>query len=394
MESAIQTPPDPIYDPLAPEVIADPYTHYARLRRHAPVYWHAQLDSWVVTSYAECRTVLRDSATYASDVRRVGMAIPDAALSVQSLDDPEHATVRHLLVSALRGQPLDQLAGTVRDVVDARMSRLGVLVAVDVVAEIARPVALHTICRLLGVDPPGGEQFEALSTAIVRSMDAGLDPGRAEPGTRARQELADLVNHWIDRSDGSGMIGWARTHRADSGVSPQVLANSLRAVLHAGYESASRLLGNALLTLARTPVPAPLPGAGPALDALVDELLRLAGPVQADARFCVADTSLGGRSLRRGDVVVVLLGAANRDPAVFAEPDEIDLTRPPGRHVAFGRGIHACLGTGIAILQLRAVLGHLAGRGLVPQLAGEPVVEPTATLRGLRRLPLVVAPAP
>ncbi|SER69320.1 cytochrome P450 [Streptomyces qinglanensis] len=396
MTGAADTERDPLYDPLAPEVIAAPHAAYRRLREHRRVYWHAQLDSWVLTGHAECRKVLGDTTAFGSDFRRVGEAVPDAQLSVQSLDPPAHSAVRHLLVSALHVRSHTAVTDTAAQLAAGRLEALRGDGAgtVDLVGGFARPLALHTMCDFLGVAPPDGPWFEEMSNAIVRSMDAGLDPARAEPGTRARAELSRMVGEWLETAGEDGFLGAARAARAQAPeVSEAVLANSLRAVLHAGYESVSRLLGNALARLVDDPALLGRAMAQHALDPLVDELLRLDGPVQADARVCVADSELGGRRIRHGEVVVLLLGAADRDPEVFADPDAVDLTRRKGAHLAFGRGAHACLGAGLATLQLRAVLSalHTAGIGFRPQ--GPAEYEHTATLRGLRTLPVAVSEA-
>ncbi|MFG1954454.1 cytochrome P450 [Micromonospora sp. NPDC048830] len=382
---------DASYDPLAPPVIADPYPHYRKLRETNKVHWHEALDSWVVTGYAECRQVLGDTTDFGSDFRRVGVDIPDTQLSVQSLDPPEHGAIRHLLVSALHGQPLEAVRQQAAAIAADHLAELaGQVGPVDLVRRFARPVALRTITAFLGVPPPDGELFEQWSNAIVRSMDAGLDPARAEPGNHARAELSRLVAGWLADTDERGFLGAARRAARTEDVPAAVLANSLRAVLHAGYESVSRLLGAVLARLVRHPELLAASATPHATEALLDELLRLDGPVQADARVCVDDSTVGGQPIRRGDVLVLFLAAANRDPAVFPEPDVVRLDRRRGLHLAFGRGAHACLGAGLASLQLREVLAALRAGGLRLTPAGPAAYEPTATLRGLAELPVSV----
>ncbi|MFI1094178.1 cytochrome P450 [Streptomyces sp. NPDC020917] len=383
---------DPIYDPLAPAVIAGPHPFYKRLREHRRVYWHATLDSWVLTGYEECRQILSDTAAFGSDFRRVGEDIPDAQLSVQSLDPPEHGAIRHLLVSALHEQSPASMADRVAEIAAAHVAALRERDRpVDLVREFARPVALRTMCDFLGVQAPDGPRFEELSNAIVRSMDAGLDPSRAEPGNRARGELSRIVGDWLRDAGDDGFLAAAR--RASLGepsVPAALLANSLRAVLHAGYESVSRLLGNALARLVANPGLLPRPDDLSHLNSLVDELIRLDGPVQADARVCTRDSVVAGEQIHQGDVVVLFLAAANRDPDVFTQPDDVDLNRRKGIHLAFGRGAHACLGASLATLQLRAVLAALAASGLDFAATEAPVYETTATLRGLCSLTVAV----
>ncbi|MEO3777227.1 cytochrome P450 [Micromonospora sp. B11E3] len=382
---------DASYDPLAPPVIADPYPHYRKLRETNKVHWHEVLDSWVVTGYAECRQVLGDTTDFGSDFRRVGVDIPDTQLSVQSLDPPEHGAIRHLLVSALHEQPLEAVRQRAAASAADQLAELaGQVGPVDLVRRFARPVALRTITAFLGVPPPDGEQFEQWSNAIVRSMDAGLDPARAEPGNHARAELSRLVAGWLADADERGFLGAARRAARTEDVPVAVLANSLRAVLHAGYESVSRLLSGVLARLVRHPGLLAASATPHATEALLDELLRLDGPVQADARVCVDDSTVGGQPIRRGDVLVLFLAAANRDPAVFPDPDVVRLDRRRGLHLAFGRGAHACLGAGLASLQLREVLAALRAGGLRFTPAGPAAYEPTATLRGLAELPVSV----
>ncbi|WP_197938166.1 cytochrome P450 [Phytohabitans flavus] len=319
------------------------------------------------------------------------MDIPEARLSVQSLDPPEHADIRHLLVAALHERSpaamRREVSTIARSGISALTERAG---TVDLVSAFARPVALRTICAYLGIDAPDGSSFEACSNAIVRSMDAGLDPDRAEPGDRARAELSALITDQLRTADDRGFVGLAREAARQRDVPAAVLANSLRAVLHAGYESVSRLLGGVLARLVGDPDLLAAAETPPLVDALVDETIRLDGPVQADARACVTDCLVGEQPVRRGDVLVLFLAAANRDPEVFTAPDTVDLTRARGTHLAFGRGAHACLGAALATLQLREVLIGLqaAGVGFVP--SGATTYEPTATLRGVARLPVLV----
>lgn len=388
----MDTPQDAMYNPLSPEAIADPYVFYHRLREKNPVYWHSGLDSWVVTGHGECRQVLGDTAAFGSDFRRVGEDTPEALLSVQSLDPPEHGRIRHHLVAALHEQPASAMADRVSETASAHVARLGEMSRpVDLISDLARPVALRSVCGFLGVETPDGPHFEEMSNAIVRSMDSGLEPERAAPGILARNELSRMVGEWLESAPDDGFIGATRRAvQADPHVSRSLLENSLRAVLHAGYESVSRLLGNALARLVANPALLSEATGSLRLDALADELIRLDTPVQADARVCVTDGSLGGERVRRGDVAILFLAAANRDPLVFPRPDIVDMNRPRGLHMSFGRGAHACLGSMLAIMQLRAVLSALQSSKLAFEPAAPGVYERTATLRGLSSLPVSV----
>ncbi len=382
---------DPLYDPLARAVIADPYRYYSQLRAHGTVYWHAMLDSWLVTGYSECRQALGDTAVFASDFRRVGDDIPAAQLSIQSLDPPEHGAIRHLLVAALHEQISTVVEQGIGAITAEHLTCLPFDEPVDLISQFARPMAMRVIAAFLGVDAPAGPAFEKLSNAIVRSMDAGIEPERAAPGTHARAELSRMIGEWMERADGEAFLAAAvRAGQTVPEVTPAILANSLRAVLHAGYESVSRLLGNVLGHLSTADAMLSSAVRHGEITALTDELIRLDTPVQADARVCVRDCVLGGQSIRRGDVVVLMLAAANRDPAMFARPDAVDLTRRRGMHLAFGRGAHACLGARLGTQQLQAVLMAMRNSGICFEPAGAARHEPTATLRGLAELPVYV----
>ncbi len=385
-------PRDPFYEPLSPAVIADPHPFYRRLRTAHPVYRHGMLGSWVVTGHAAGREVLTDTNRYASDFRRAGIEVPNTSLSLQRLDPPEHTRIRHLLVTALHELPLRTTAGHLRAAMSTRLSALADAGPADLVADFARPVALETICGYLGVRPPDGAEFELWSNAVVRSMDAGLDPSRAEAGIRARAALSGLVARWLADEDRSGFVAAARkAQQTQPGITDGLLANSLRAVLHAGYESSSRLLGAVLLRLARQPGLLDLLSAPERADDLADELIRLDGSVQADGRVCVADGELGGLRIRRGEVVIVLLAAANRDPAVFPRPDEVNPRPRRGLHLGLGRGAHACLGAALVRQQLQTLFGCLRDGEVTLTLTGHPRWEETATLRGLVSLPAAVS---
>ncbi len=377
------------FDPLAPENVADPYPAYARLRaRGALVFWE-RLACVLVTRHRECLAVLRDPRRFASDPRRVGRALSAEALSVQTLDPPAHALVRNLLVQATRAQDLEALEARTRAEAEARIAGLSRARGGDLVASLVTPLALHATCAFVGVPPPPDRAaFTSASDAIVRSMDAGLDPTLAEPGRLARIELSRRVARWFAAAPRAGLIGRLAASARAAPIAPAVLDNSVRVAFHAGFTSVASALAGALHTLLRHEVDwAPLRDPARA-DTAVDELLRYDGPVQVTARACVEDTELGGTRLARGQTLLLLLGSANRDAAAFDDPDDLRLERAPNPHLAFGWGTHACLGAALAKVILRATLGSLARHPVRPRLSGPVEHKPQATQRGLARLPV------
>ena len=360
----------------------DPYPLYARLRDSSPVCWSDRIDSWVLTRYEDCLAVLRNPASFGSDWRRIGEDLPEPMLSIQTLDPPEHAGIRRLLVDAVRELDYRALAAAIAVEVRTQLAKLCDQGPFDYIAEFAAPLALRTITAVLGCPPIDPDWFFPLSQRIVDGMDAGIWPETGEPAVSARAELAELTGTWFDHPPAEGLIGYVAKAAATSGVARPVLLNSLRAVLHAGFESAGRLLGIGLAALLAEPAAmAKLAGCdpGPAME----EIIRYAAPVQADGRACVAPARMGDHVLQPGDPVTVLLGAANRDPARFARPDALDFTRQPNPHLGFGRGAHSCLGQPLAVLQARTVFTTIAAEYPHARALREPAYRRNLTLRGI-----------
>ncbi|XVS62219.1 cytochrome P450 [Actinosynnema sp. CA-299493] len=379
---------DPIRDLITPRALRDPASAWEPFRRREGLWWSETLDSWVAASLDDCSTVLADTERFCSDWRRLGDDTPDSALSVQTLDPPEHTAVRALLVHAFRALDWDRLRRRMADNVERRLAALADRPSFDFTGEFAGPLALDTITDVLGVTLPDRRRFAAISADIVDSMDYALRPDTVEPGRAARSALAELAGRWLDEpTTGPGVVRYLAAHRATTEVSGTVLRNSLRVILHSGYESASRLLGNALLACLDTPGALATLADG-VTDPALQELVRCAGPVQAEARGCVRDTDVNGHPVRRGEIVTVLIAAANRDPRAFDGPDTLRLDRHPNHHLGFGRGAHACLGAPLALLLTRTALGALARHHRPPRPLGEPVFRRNATLRGLDRLDL------
>ncbi|WP_189599827.1 cytochrome P450 [Streptomyces lateritius] len=381
---------DPILDLARPSVLRNPYPAYARLRENSPVFWHELLGSWVLTRHADCLSVLTDSARFASDWRRAGEDIPAPLLSVQTLDPPEHTAIRHLLLDGFRAQDRQALYDAMERQARELLAELARRPSFDVVGELAEPLALRFVTTFLGVPAPDLAWFVPMSRTVVDGMDAGLWPEKHEPAVAARAELADYAGGWLAGPPKGGLIGYVAEHAEGSGVDPSVLRNSLRVVLHAGYESASRLLGNAVAALLTSPGALATFRASPAT--AVDELIRYDAPVQADARVCVTDTELGGVTVRAGDPVTLLLGAANHDPLRFTRPSELRLDRAPNPHLGFGRGAHACLGASMAIRLTGSVLTTLATDHPDARPVAEPEHRRNLTLRGLDRFEITVRP--
>lgn len=375
-------------DLLGPATIRDPYPVYARLRQEGHVVWHAGLESWLVLRHRDCISVFRDTDHFTSDPRRLGHTLPDSAVSVQTMDPPEHTVLRGVLSAAYRARDME---GVEREVTAHAARLLAALVhdgGGEIMSGLARPLSLAAICGFLGVDPPDPLQFGATSDAILRSMDSGVPAEMDGPGRLARAELSAMVAKWLLQPAPGGMLAALSELAREGEISPDVLHNSVRVVFHAGYTTVYSALGNAVMTVLRRRLDWTSLRSVEDQDAAVDELLRHDGPVQANSRICVEDAEVAGAPIRRGQRVLLLLGAANRDPDEFDRPDDLVLDRRPNRHLAFGWGIHRCLGSSLARMVARVTLAQLALQTSDMRLAGPVEHKPQATQRCLHSLPV------
>jgi cytochrome P450 len=350
-----------IFNPLDPEVIRDPYPVYRALRETDPVHWHEQLGAWILTRHADCTRVLKNPDVFTADFRKVGVPTPGPLLSLQTLDPPDQTPLRHFAVDALRSQDLRALERDAETRAESLLDGLAGRDTVDFVSEFATPFTLGTISQLVGMPPPeADEQWRRHNEKLHRSMDAGLDPDSEEAGLAARQHFSDYVARWLAGRPETGISGYVAANRDRVDYADEVLFNSLRAFWHAGFEVPARFLGNALVTLQRHPELVEPMWAD--IDTGVEELVRFSGPVHVVSRAAVEDAELGGRTIHRGDMVVVVLAAANRDPERFTDPETPNPHRDPNPHLGFGRGTHSCLGNVVARIEARVALRALLGR--------------------------------
>ncbi|MDG5805285.1 cytochrome P450 [Streptomyces ossamyceticus] len=382
---------DEFFNPLSAEMIADPYPVYRRLREQAPVYWHQQLGAWLLTRFTDCQAVLRDSERFAADFRRVGIPTPETLLSLQTLDPPTHTPLRHLGLGALRSLDIDALTAGLLARAEADLSALAGRGEFDFVRDFADSFTLTAMTSLLGVPGPAEDDtFHRLNADLDRSMDSGFDPDAEAAGIRAREQFNALVESWLAHPPEHGVIAHLVEHEAEGGVSRDVLVNSVRAFFHAGFEVPSRFLSNAVAALLDHPEAFAALREGAPMGPAIEELIRFSGPVQALSRACTEDTSIGGQTVRRGEIVVALIGAANRDPGQFPDPDAIRVDRDPNPHLGFGRGSHSCLGSVIGRAEASAVMSAVVRHLPSLRRSGHAVPRPNATLRGLRSLPVAV----
>ena len=388
-----------------PRRVADPYPTYAWLRESRPV-WHPTERVFVLSRHEDCAAVLRDPRFGRSAAGRLGARSPGPAgepagdepvvRSFLALNPPDHTRLRRLVSRAFTPARVRDLGPRIEaiaaELIDAARASAG---PVDLIAALASPLPVTVISELLGVPAANYDRLVAWSDALAR----GLDPGfliSAEDRERqqlARAEFGAYLSELIGqrrRSPGDDLVS-ALVGVVDDGdvLSEEELIATCILLLVAGHETTTSLLGSAVLGLLQHPDQLARLRAEPGLmTGAVEEFLRYDPPVQLTARVALTDASIGARAVPAGSIALMLIGAANRDPALCADPDDLDITRPPTHHVSFGQGIHFCLGAPLARLETQIVLRLLLQRPDDLELAGEPTWKENTILRGLRGLPV------
>lgn len=393
---------DILFNPMDPEFVADPYPMYHRLRAEDPVH-HSPLGFWVLTRYPDVMAMLRDPRLIKEPIAafvaaRFGMAVPPGlGLSMLDRDPPDHTRLRGLVSKAFTPRALERLRPEIQQIVDGLLDEVEARGSMDLVEEFAYPLPVRVICEMLGVPVKDHERFKAWGLDIARGLDAIMLPPDSEVGQRSvsgRRALADYFRELIaERRAGprddmlSALI--AAEEAGDKLNEEELLATCIL-LLVAGHETTVNLIGNGTLALLRHPDQLRKLRERPGLiGTAVEELLRFDGPVQRTARIPSEDITIGGQTIGKGEMVMPFLGAADRDPTQFPDPDRLDITRADNRHIAFGMGIHFCLGAPLARMEGQIAINTLLAR--LPKLAlatDRPQFRQSLTLRGLQALPL------
>ncbi|MFJ2217672.1 cytochrome P450 [Streptomyces sp. NPDC087864] len=344
---------------------------------------------WVVTSYEECRRVLGDYENFAADWRRGGESMPDSALSVHSLDPPDSTAIYRELAATLRQVHTPDLSRTLRQDISDRLGRLAGP-PVDLVRNFTEPLACWFLSEVLEVPSLDTPEIRPMGEAIHRSMDSGLVPEAFQPGREAHRKLAALIESWVSSMAPEQPLRILVDRTEAAGLKRTMTLNSVRTLIANAFTSLPASLSTVVNGFARDP--GLLTGSlnEKRLDMAVHEFLRHESPSQGTTRLCVADTVLSGTKIRRGEDVLILISAANRDPAKFDEPDQLRPERWPNQHIAFGHGPHSCSAAMLSRFLLRELVAVLAEGRVGIHLTGPVTYKPAATIRMRATLPAVV----
>jgi cytochrome P450 len=388
-----------------PHGVIDPYPRYAWLRAARPV-WQPTERMYVLSRHDDCAAVLRDARFGRPEEGRLGMrrsgqgaevtSEPPAVRSFLALNPPDHTRLRRLVSRAFTPARVRDLGPRIEEIaaglIETAASSGG---PADLIAGLASPLPVAVISELLGVPATDYDRMVAWSDALARGLDPAflISAEDRERQQRARAEFGAYLSELIAerrRLPGEDLVS-ALAGVVDDGdvLTEEELIATCILLLVAGHETTTSLMGSAVLELTRHPDQLARLRAEPDLMAgAVEEFLRYDPPVQLTARVALTEASIGSQPVPAGSAVLMLIGAANRDPALCANPDDLDIARPPTRHLSFGQGIHFCLGAPLARLETQIVLGLLLRRPDDLRLGGEPAWKENTVLRGLSRLPV------
>jgi cytochrome P450 len=396
----------PRFNPLHPEVLANPYPSYARMRAEAPVLFDRRF-GWLIFRYDDVAAALKDPRLSArrpapSDpIPRTLLPIADAVRDVRErqgrwllcADPPRHTHLRGLVSSPFSPRAVEAMRGVIQQTVDELLDQVQDRGTFDVIRDLAYPLPATVIGRLLGVPSSDLDALKAWSDAIAGSFTWAPDTMLAAHG--AFVELTDYMEKLIVRGAAQNSVITAalvNAHNAGSISRDDMLAQCVM-LLFAGHETTTNLIGNALLALLTHPAELDRLRFEPSLiESAVEELLRFDSPTQATFRSVAENFELRGQQLSRGDHVLLMLGSANRDAQQFADPDILDLVRRDNRHLAFSQGPHFCLGATLARLEAQIALRAVLQSFQYLRLAEDQTRwRPNVFLRGLERLMVVAS---
>lgn len=394
-----------------PEYLSNPYPLYQQLREVDPVFWDEEEEGWILTSHADVMTYLRDQRFSAARMNietdwlpaelKESLEPPISALTRQMLflDPPDHTRLRGLVSRAFTPRMIEKLRPRIQQLVNELLEPAQEKGQMEAISEFAYPLPAIVIAEMLGVPPEDRARF----TQWTHDFGVLLDGGGGELNFEQLAQSLQGVNEFMEyfraiihqqRQKPQDNLLQAMQEAEEQGdmLSEQELLGNCVLLLAAGHGTTTHLIGNGLLALLRNPEQMELLRNEPALlPTAVVELLRYDSPVQMTSRIATENMRMRDKEIAAGQDVLFCLGAANHDPAQFAQPDTLDLHRKENRHLAFGQGIHFCLGAPLARVEAEIAFGTFLKKFAHPRLAGETIEHfPSQVFRGLTALPLTL----
>ena len=393
-----------LYHLLDPDVLADPYPLYAQLRQESPVLWDRFLHAWVLTRYDDVVEVLgrfgAECTPSPDRLSELGMQrlAPVAEIMVKQMlfmDSHQHRRVRALASHAFTARRVEALRDHIRDVADSLIDRVVGYGEMDLMSDFAGPLPAIVSAEMLGLPIQDQEQLKEWSQTFAQILgNFQNNPDGIDEVLNATSDMGEYLRRALTQNTDAptvGLIGLLSQARVqgDRLTQEEVIANTIITMVGA-METTTNLIGNGLVTLLRNPAALEqLRRDPPMLPLAIEELLRFESPSQQTTRIAPEDVVLGGQHIERGQSVIAVMGAANRDPARFTDPDRLDLTRQDNRHLAFGWGPHFCFGAPLGRIEAQIAFDTLLTRLPDLELGGGPLQwRANLKLRGLEKLPI------
>jgi cytochrome P450 len=394
------------FNPFDPRLRSNPYAVYKELRDESPVHWSEVMQLWVLTRYDDVFAVLRDHGRFSSERTRATNRFVRAmeeyrnasgpigrTPTMLSLDPPAHTRMRNLVNKAFTPRVVERIRPHINEIADELIDGLPEAGRIDVVKDLAEPLPVIVIAEVLGIPREDRLRFKVWSNDIAGTLAGPFQAADVlDRAQRSSNELADYFREQIAIRRGaprddllSAMI--AAEEQGDLMSEDEMLATCIL-LLVAGNETTTNLIGNGMLALLQNPDQlCQLQTNASLLAPAIDEMLRYDGPVQMTSRIVLEETEFGGKQMEPGQVVLAVVGAANHDPAQFPDADNFDIGRFANRNLAFGYGIHYCLGAPLALAEAQVAIDTLLRRFPEPQTALEtPEWGASFILRGLKSL--------
>jgi cytochrome P450 len=403
-----------VFNPLDPDFKKDPYSRYNALRQAMPVL-QTPLGSTLFSRYDDCVEILKDHHRFSSDFRKsrsfelMAEQLQNSGIDIDPtitearpflfLDPPEHTRLRGLVQKAFTPKVVESLKPRIELFANELLEAAAERGHMDAVEDFAYPLPVQVICEMLGVPPSDNALFKNWSKVLARSIDpdffatqsSRLDPPREV--IEARASFAVYFSNLIDdRSKNLGddlLSGLIVAEHEGHKLTRAELISTAILLLIAGHETTVSLISKGILQFLRHPDQLDdFVSDTSVAKSAIEEVLRYDPPVHLTARVALEDVEIGGTVVEKGNIAVALIAAANRDPAHFENPDVFDIRRGASSHIAFGFGIHHCLGAPLARLEGRIALSALFARFPNLELAGEAVFRDNFVLHGLEHLPV------
>jgi cytochrome P450 len=393
-----------LYNLLDPQVRANPYPLFHRLRAEDPVHWDPFIHAWVVTRYADVITVLHHFLAYKPAppevLKEMGLSALDPLAKVMMkqmlfMDPPAHTRLRGLAAKVFTPYRMEKLRLHIRDIISSLLDKVQSKGRMDVLADFAEPLPAIVTAELLGLPASDFKQLKLWSADFAERL--GNFHQNPDGMQRVLQSLQDMRDYFeaavreIKQHPREGLIDSFLTAEIDGDrlTMEEVVANSIITMV-GGQETTTNLIGNGLLALLRNrDVLEDLRSDLSLIPSAVEELLRYEAPSQYTSRIAPEDVEIGGKTIRKGQATIVVMAAANHDPERFADPDRIDIRRKDNRHLAFGWATHFCFGAPLARIEGQEAFEAMLRR--LPDLALEPgplLWRRNLGLRGLEALPI------